>query len=73
MKARILKRVTNGGKVLNPGDIVDISGWRNAKTLVSGRYVEILDEQAEEKKPLVADVATDKPKTPAKIKSKQAE
>ncbi len=73
MKAKILKRVVYEGKTLNPGDIADITEWRNSRTLLSGRYLEILDEQAEEKKPSSAKSANDEPKVPAKIKDSKSE
>ena len=66
MKAKILKRVVYDGKTLNPGDIADITQWRNTRTLLSGRYLEILDEQAEEKKPSVAKSASVEPKVSEK-------
>jgi len=74
MKIRVLKRITNNGIALNAGEIIDATGWRNIKTLVSGRYVEILDEPTEQPKPkeaetktLVSDTAKPKAKTTAKI------
>jgi len=73
MKARVLKKITADGKILNVGEIADITQWRNARTLLSGRYLEILDEQAEEKKPSIAKSATDEPKVPAKIKDNKSE
>jgi len=77
MKAKILKAVVSDGKKLQVGTIVDISAWRNAKTLVSGRYIEILDESAKpeqkEETPVVSPTVVAKPKTPAKIKEKESE
>jgi len=73
MKARVLKKITADGKILNAGEIADISQWRNTRTLLSGRYIEILDEQAEEKKPSIAKSASDEPKVPAKIKDNKSE
>jgi len=73
MKAKVLKKITADGKILNAGEIADISQWRNTRTLLSGRYLEILDEQAEEKKPSIAKSATDEPKVPAKIKDNKSE
>lgn len=44
LKAKILKKMTVGDKDLLPGDVVDISTWRNARALAKNRYVETLDE-----------------------------
>lgn len=44
MFARIRKSMLADGKALKPGDVVNISEWRNAKALVNSRYVEILNE-----------------------------
>lgn len=78
MKAKILKPVVSDGKKLQTGSIVDVSGWRNTKTLVSGRYIEFVDESAEavkpkakeETTPVVAPTAMAKPKATAKISDK---
>lgn len=32
------------GKVLQPGDVVDASGWRHVKALVSNRYIEVVTD-----------------------------
>jgi hypothetical protein len=53
MKAQILKTMISDGKTLQPGDIVDVSGWRHAKTLASNRYIKIVDETAKVEKPVV--------------------
>ena len=45
MKAKILKRLTNDGKELEVGTIVDVSGWRNAKSLESSRYITFVSEE----------------------------
>lgn len=79
MKAKVLKKIISDGKSLNLGDTVDVSNWRNAKTLIAGRYIEILDEEIKEVKPnketlpVVAEVATAKPKTTDKITTKKSE
>lgn len=81
MKAKILKAVVSDGKKIEAGTIVDVSAWRNAKTLISGRYIEILDQSAEKPKakeetPVVEKettpvvTATAKPKATAKISDK---
>jgi hypothetical protein len=45
MKAKILKRLTNDGKELEVGTIVDVSGWRNAKSLEGSRYITFVTEE----------------------------
>ena len=45
MKAKILKKLTNDGKELEVGTIVDVSGWRNAKTLEGSRYITFVSEE----------------------------
>lgn len=60
MKAKILKALTHEGKKLPSGTIVDVSTWRNARSLESMRYITFVVEEevkAEEK------VETPKPKT----------
>lgn len=43
MNARIIRELTlTDGTVLKRGDVVDVSTWRNAETLVRVRYIEIL-------------------------------
>ena len=46
MKATILKVMVSDGKTLHPGDIVDVSGWRHTRNLVSGRYIKLIEEEA---------------------------
>lgn len=45
MKAKILKTLTVDGKQLLSGTIVDVSGWRNAKTLEGSRYITFVSEE----------------------------
>lgn len=46
MKAKILKTLTVDGKELLHGTIVDVSGWRNAKSLEGSRYITfVIDEE----------------------------
>jgi hypothetical protein len=45
MKAKILKKLTHDGKELEQGTIVDVSGWRNAKTLEGSRYITFVSEE----------------------------
>ena len=44
MKAQILKRLVSLGETLEVGDIVDVSNWRHTKSLVSNRYIKIVEE-----------------------------
>lgn len=53
MKAQILKAMISDGKLLQTGDIVDVSGWRHAKTLANNRYIKLIDETAKVEKPAV--------------------
>ena len=69
MKAKVLKALVFNGKKIEPGTTVDVSNWRNQKTLVSGRYIEILDESEIKETPKVSsEIISEKPKTTAKIK-----
>jgi hypothetical protein len=45
MKAKILKTLTVNGKELLSGTIVDVSEWRNAKTLEGSRYITFVHEE----------------------------
>lgn len=45
MKAKILKKLTNDGKELEVGTIVDVSGWRNAKSLEGSRYITFVTDE----------------------------
>ena len=45
MKAKLLKRMTVGGKTHNAGEVLDVKDWKNLKNLVSNRYIEILFEE----------------------------
>jgi hypothetical protein len=65
MKAEILKPMTVGDSSLFYGDIVDVSGWRNIKSLANSRYIRIIEE--EEIKPVKAEV---KPKAKKAVASK---
>lgn len=51
MKAKILKRMTVDGKILEPGTVLDVTSWRTAASLKNNRYIEfILDESPVEPK-----------------------
>ena len=51
MKAKILKRMTVDGKIIEPGTVLDVTSWRTAASLKNNRYIEfILDESPVEPK-----------------------
>ena len=64
MKAEILKPINVGDSLLSHGDIVDVSGWRNIKSLANSRYIRIIEEEV---KPAKAEV---KPKAKKAVASK---
>ncbi len=45
MKAKILKKLTHDGKEIEAGTIVDVSTWRNAKSLEGSRYITFVTEE----------------------------
>jgi hypothetical protein len=57
MKAKVLKQIISGGKKLTIGDIVEVSSWKNIKSLTNTRYIELIEEsQVEVKTPEVKKV-----------------
>lgn len=50
MKAKILKTLTVNGKELKSGTVVDVSEWRNAKSLEGSRYITFVHEEETPKK-----------------------
>lgn len=48
MKAKILKKLQADGKILLPSEIVDVSNWRNVKSLESNRYIALITHVSEE-------------------------
>lgn len=55
MIAKLLKSMTVNGKVLSAGTVVDVSDWRNAKSLENMRYIAfIYEEKPKAEKPKVA-------------------
>lgn len=56
MKAKLLKQMIVDGKSLPAGSVLDVSGWRNAKSLESMRYIAFIleDEAPKVEKPKVA-------------------
>jgi hypothetical protein len=74
MKATILKVMISDGKTLNPGDIVDVSGWRHTRNLVSGRYIKLIEEEAlKAVKPVALPVDEEAKPKETKKKAKEAE
>ena len=45
MKAKLLKRMTVEGKIIDAGQVIEVKGWKNLKTLISGRYIEVVLEE----------------------------
>lgn len=45
MKAKILKTLTHDGVQILQGSIVDVSNWRNAKSLEGARYITFVSEE----------------------------
>jgi len=45
MKVRLLKNLTSNGVELHIGEIVDASNWKNTRTLIKNRFVEIAGEE----------------------------
>jgi hypothetical protein len=63
LKAKLLKKMTVDGKDLQAGTIVDVSGWRNYRSLESMRYIAFIAEEAVVETPKI-----EKPKaTKAKV------
>lgn len=48
MKAKILKKLTHNGVELESGTIVDVSEWRNAKSLEGSRYITFVSDNEPE-------------------------
>lgn len=69
MLARVRKAIQSDGKILEIGDIVDVSGWRNTKTLIASRYIELVKEaptskpKAEKKEEAIEEAKVEKTKT----------
>ena len=62
MKAKILKTLTVDGKQLESGTIVDVSGWRNAKSLEGSRYITFVVEEEIVKKEVKSKAVKDSDK-----------
>ena len=62
MKAKILKKLTHNGVELESGTIVDVSEWRNAKSLEGSRYITFVSDdevKTETKKKVTKDEVTE--------------
>lgn len=46
MKAKILKRMTVDGKILEPGTVLDVTSWRTAAALKNNRYIEFISDES---------------------------
>ena len=51
MKAKLLKTITSDGKTLSIGDVVNVDNWRNLKSLVKTKYIELIEETPVKKSP----------------------
>lgn len=75
MLAKVRKTMQSNSGLLQAGDIVDVSTWRNTKTLIASRYIELVKDAPApkpkaEKKAEETVVETDEVKT-EKTKSKK--
>jgi len=68
MKAQILKSMLVDGRKLVAGDIVEVKGWRHAKSLANNRYIKLIEDEAVEE---VAEAP--KPKATKKAKEEIVE
>ena len=48
MKAQILKSMIVNGRKLVAGDIVEVKGWRHAKSLANNRYIKFIEDNVSE-------------------------
>jgi len=48
MKAEILKSMLVEGRKLVAGDIVEVKGWRHAKSLANNRYIKLIEDNVSE-------------------------
>jgi len=49
MKALILKKMLSDGKTLQPGDVVEVEGWKHLKSLEGNRYIKMIIEESKPK------------------------
>lgn len=45
MKAKILKKMISAGEILEVGDLVNVDSWRNTRSLVNAKYIELVEEE----------------------------
>lgn len=45
MKAKILKKLIHDGKEIESGSIVDVSDWKNVRSLEGSRYITFVSEE----------------------------
>jgi hypothetical protein len=65
MKAQILKSMVVDGRKVVAGDIVDVKGWRHAKSLANNRYIKLIEDVVAEEK------VTEAPKPKVTKKTKE--
>ena len=66
LRAKLLKKMTVDGKDLQAGTIVDVSGWRNYRSLESMRYIAfIAEEETKVEKPKATKAKVEKTEEPA--------
>lgn len=65
LKAKLLKKMTVNGEELQAGTIVDVSGWRNYRSLESMRYIAFIADEEE----VVETPKAAKPKAKAKVET----
>ena len=66
MKAQILKSMIVDGRKLVAGDIVEVKGWRHAKSLANNRYIKLIDDA-----PVAVEEVAEAPKPKATKKTKE--
>lgn len=60
MKAKLLKPMVVNGESLKAGSVVDVSGWRNYRSLESMRYLAfIYEEEVKVEKPKATKAKTE--------------
>jgi hypothetical protein len=65
MKAEILKNMMIDGRKVPAGTIVDVKGWKHAKSLANNRYIRFIEEA-----PQIAD-SVEEPKVVKKTPKKE--
>jgi hypothetical protein len=68
MKAQILKSMIVDGRKVMAGDIVDVKGWRHAKSLANNRYIKLIEDDAPK---AVKEKVEEAPKPKATKKTKE--